>query len=651
MHPQKKKHLELLAEKYPTMVDVLNRMVNLKALRNLPKGTEHFISDIHGENEAFYHILRNASGVIRSKIDDLFSKTVSAAERRSLAALIYYPAEKLERIKAECPQLSEWYKITLYRLLELIHFQCIKYSRAYVSRAIEPEFKNILEELIYGIGETDDRRFYYEGLIDSIIEIDHADACIIAMSNLISRLAVDRLHVIGDIYDRGPGADIVIDDLMAHHNVDIQWGNHDIIWMGAAAGSDICIANVIRMCARYDNLHTLEEGYGITLRPLLSFAADAYRDDPCEPFRPKHSHRDAIFAGDYDTLAKLHKAMAIIQFKLEGQAVRRHPEYGMEYKMLLHRVDRERAELEIDGVVYPMKDALFPTADPADPYALTEAEQLVMERLREAFFHSERLNRHVRFLFAKGAVYKCYNGNLMYHGCIPMNEDGTFAGMRVQKGVFGGKALLDYADATCRYAYFSKKGAPDKEDALDFIWYLWTGPLSPLYGKDKMTTFERYFIEDKTPWHEKKNPYYDHIEDPAMCDKILGEFGLGGEDSHILSGHMPVNKGSSPIHGGGKLLIIDGGFAKAYQKKTGIAGYTLIYNSWGMMLAAHTPFESKQQAIEQEEDIQATTVLVQRNERRCFIRDTDKGAELQEQIEDLEELKNAYIQGHVKERS
>lgn len=649
MTNQELRHLILLAEKYPNITAAQDRIVSLSANLNLPKGTEHYISDIHGESEAFLHILRNASGVIKMKIDDLFSTTVSTKERRDLATLIYYPAERLDIVKNSDINLSEWYKISIYRLVELAHFLCIKYSRAYVRRCIEPQFLNIIEELIYGINETDERRFYYEAIIDNVIENDHADACIISMCNLITRLAVDQLHIIGDIYDRGPGADDILDALMTHYNVDIQWGNHDVIWMGAAAGSELCIATVIRMCARYDNIHTLEEGYGISMRPLISFALEAYRDDPCDRFRPKYSARDAMCADDFDTLAKLHKAIAVIQFKLEGQVARKRPEFDVEYKRLFEYINYEEKTITIEGETYPLTDCCFPTVGADDPYALTEGEQMMLRRMKAAFIHSERLQRHIRFLFSKGSMYTCRNGNLLYHGCLPMNEDGSFAVLQTPSGPKAGKELLDFCDTICRQGFLSKGKDESRQYALDFMWYLWNGPLSPLFGKNKMTTFERYFIEDKTPWKEKKNPYYDLIESPEFCDKILLEFGLGGPLAHILSGHMPVNKGSSPIHGGGKLLIIDGGFAKAYQEKTGIAGYTLIYNSWGMILTSHNPFESKQVAIEQEQDIGATTVLVQKIAHRQLIKDTDKGKELMEQIAELKALKQAYISGDLKQ--
>lgn len=647
------RYLRLLHMRYGNSRKASEEIINLNAILNLPKGTEHFLSDIHGEYESFVHILKNASGVIKSKIDMVFENTLPESERKSLATLIYYPEDKLEIIKQNVEDMREWYTLTLHRLIEVCKVSASKYTRSEVRKALPEGFDYIIDELLHTQDYEMDKNEYYRRIVSTIIEIGCADAFIIAMSNLIQRLAIARLHIIGDIFDRGPGAPIIVDTLMKHHSVDIQWGNHDIEWMGASFGSMACIANVIRLSARYDNMNTIEGDYGISIRPLAVFAMEAYAKDDCATFIPRHLDVTEYSKHDEKLISKIHKAITVIQFKLEGQVIMRHPEYKMDDRLLLNNIDYERGVINIDGTEYELKDKYFPTIDPSDPYKLNPDEQEVMERLRTAFMTSERLKTHTRFICDKGAIYNSYNSNLMFHGCIPMTEDGDFEAV----GLFGkklkGKALLDEIDHKVRQGMKVKNGTKEHTDVEDLLWYLWCGSKSPLFGKDKITTFEQYFIDEPLLHVENKDPYYKNVEKRDVCIRILKEFGLQSAMSHIINGHVPVEikKGQSPIKAGGKLFVIDGGLSKGYQPKTGIAGYTLLFNSHGMILASHEPFESKEKAVRDEIDIHSKTVVLEKAGKRKMVSDTDQGIEIKERIKDLEELLKAYRSGLIKQNS
>lgn len=645
------KYLRSLSKQYPNIASASTEIINLQAILNLPKGTEHFMTDIHGEYEQFNHILKNGSGSVRRKIDEEFGNTLSNKDKKSLATLIYYPKEKLEIVMQEEDNLEDWYKITLYRLVQITKHVSSKYTRSKVRKALPQDFAYIIEELITEKAEVEDKEAYYNEIVHTIIRIGRAQEFIIALSNLIQRLVVDQLHIVGDIYDRGPGPHIILDTLRHYHNVDVQWGNHDIVWMGAAAGSLACIANVIRMSARYGNLDTLEEGYGINLIPLATFAMETYKNVNCDAFSIKFNTDYNTKDLDMDT--KMHKAMAIIQFKLEGQIIMRRPEFGMENRLLLDKIDYEKKEVMVEGTAYPMRDVDFPTVNPENPYELTAEESELMERLRQAFVRCDKLQKDVRFLFSKGSLYKVHNSNLLYHGCVPMDEDGNFKKVKIYGKEYSGKALYDALDNYARKGYYGTRESGEKAKGEDILWYIWTGPNSPVFGKDKMTTFERYFIEDKETHKERKNAYYQLNDREDIVDKILIEFDLDVEKSHIVNGHVPVErkKGESPIKCGGKLLIIDGGFSKAYQHKTGIAGYTLVANSHGMRLVSHEPFESTEAAIRNETDIFSDTVVVETASRRLRVADTDVGLELRDTIYQLEELLEAYREGLLVEKS
>lgn len=645
-------YLTLLAEHYPTIRSACAQIIKLRSEQLLPKPTEHFLSDIHGEYESFLHILKNASGVIKDKITTVFSKTMSEADRRTLATLIYYPEQKLEHIKRSVENIDDWYKITLYHLIEICRVVASKYTRADVLRALPADYGDLIDELINQNSDySSDKELYYSSTVDNIIELDQADAVIVAMSELIQRLAIGRLHIIGDIFDRGPRADIILDRLMSYHNVDIQWGNHDIVWMGAAAGSLACIANTIAVSTKYCNFDCIEDGYGINTRPLTVFALETYGTDPCECFIPRNPNRINITQHDVNYWAKIHKAIAVIQFKLEAQLLAAHPEFGMQNHLLLDKVDFAAGTVTIDGVTYPMRDRNFPTVDPDDPYRLTEAEAALMEGLKTSFLHSEKLQNHIKFLFRRGNMYLVCNGNLLYHGCIPMEEDTSFTEVELCGKHTSGRAYLDLCEQLARSGYFGAAGSAEKRYGEDFMWYLWCGSRSPLYGKNKMTSFERYFIEDSSTHTEIKNPYYRHIANPAVCDKILTEFGLGdGEFSHIVNGHVPVSikKGESPIKAGGKLLVIDGGLSRAYQPHTGIAGYTLLFNSHGLLLSEHSPFTSVQDAVANDGDIHSTLTTVELAPERVLVAKTDIGRKTEEKINALKELVKAYQSGTIK---
>lgn len=645
-------YLRLLSKEYPNIEAASEEIINLHALLNLPKGTEHFMSDIHGEYESFTHILKNASGVIKSKIDMVFGNTLSEAERKSLATLIYYPEEKLHIVKHEVDDLNDWYSITLHRLIEVCKVSASKYTRFAVRKALPKGFDYIIDELLHSQDYEMDKNQYYKEIINTIISINRADAFIIAMSNLIQRLSIARLHIIGDIFDRGPGAAIIMDTLMNYHSVDIQWGNHDIEWLGASCGSRACIANVLRLSSRYDNMDTIESSYGISIRPLATFAMKVYENDPCELFIPKHIDVTKYSKHDESLMSKIQKAITIMQFKLEGQIIKAHPEYNMENRLLLDKIDYERGTIKIGEKEYVLKDSSFPTVDPKDPYKLTPEEDEVLERLRYAFMNSELLQKHMTFLVEHGGIYNVHNSNLMFHGCIPMTRNGNFATVNLFGKNLRGKKLLDSADSRVRSGFFAKPGSAERKEAEDFMWYLWCGSKSPLFGKDKITTFEQYFIDDKDLHVEVKNPYYKNVEKRDVCIKILKEFGLDPKESHIINGHVPVEikKGQSPIKAGGKLLVIDGGLSKGYQPKTGIAGYTLLFNSHGLILASHEPFESRAKAIAEEIDIHSKIEVLEKAGRRKMVADTDKGKDLLAKIKNLEILLCAYREGIIKQR-
>lgn len=638
------KILDLLAKEYPSIPLASATLVNLNALCNLPKGTEHFMSDLHGESEAFEHILNNCSGVIREKVDTVFYRAMSEKERRAFCTLIYYPAEKIEEMKSAGLATDDWYRITLYRLVDLSRSVASKYTRAKVREALPEDFQYIIDELLHTSGEEHDKQAYYQNIITTVIEVGQGDAFIEALCHLIKRMAVDCLHVVGDIYDRGPRADRIMDMLKAHHHVDIQWGNHDIVWMGAAAGSAACVATVLNSALQYNTLAIIENTYGISLRDLIGFAQETYKG--CTWFMPR-TEDDAYYVKNrMDTLSKAHKAIAIIMFKLEGQIIRRHPEYGMDDRLLLDHIDYEKQTVTIGGQVYPLNDGHFPTIDPANPYALSDGEASLMASLTHAFRHSLPLRRHVDFLYSSGSLYKVFNGNLLFHGCIPMCADGSFDCIRTYDGQkLSGRAYMDFCDKTARAAFYGGEQA-----ALDFMYYLWCGRQSPLFGREKMTTFERYFVADQSTWEEQKNPYYGLVETYPTAVAILREFGLDEHASHIINGHVPVRaaKGEHPVKAEGRYIRIDGGFCRAYHDKTGIAGYTLIYSSRGLRLVSHSPFDGKDVSIKENRDILATTdVVFEMMPRRMTVRDTDAGRAIMERMDDLRALLAAYREGTV----
>ena len=648
------RYLQMLSRQYPTVRAASTEIINLQAILNLPKGTEHFISDVHGEYEAFLHILNSASGAVREKVDELFSTSVSKTERDQLATLIYYPAEKLEELSGEIEDMEEWYRITLHRLMDICRLVTSKYTRSKVRKAMPKEYAYIIDELINTNYDYHNKREYYENIISTIIDIGRAEDFIIAVCELIKRMAVDRLHMVGDMFDRGPRADIIMDALMDYHTVDIQWGNHDVLWMGAATGSRTLVATVLSNSIHYNNLEVIETGYGISLRPLALFANEVYRDCDCSCFEAKFAGDDADHYTEKDKAlaARMHKAITIILFKLEGQKILRNPGFGMEDRLLLDKIDYENKCITINGVKYDLADTDFPTVDRDHPYELSPEESEVIDQLTASFEHSEKLQKHVRFLYSKGGLYKVFNGNLLLHGCIPLTDDGEIMKFSmVGCKDLGGRAFLDHAEAVARQGYYAKPGTPERIAGQDFLWFLWCGRNSPLFGRQQMTTFERRLIRDESSWSEPKNAYYTYYNDPAVCDRLLAEFGLSGPHCHIINGHIPVKskKGESPIKGGGKLIVIDGGFCRAYQPTTGIAGYTLIYNSNCYRIVSHTPFPGRQEAIRENKDIANSSDIFERMESRVKIADTDIGAELQAQADDLKALLRAYRMGEVKE--
>ncbi len=651
------KYLNELSKQYPTIASACTEIINLQAILNLPKGTEHVLSDIHGEAEQFSHVLKNGSGTVRAKIEDEFGSTMCIRDKKQLATLIYYPAEKLDLIEKEEKELNDWYKITLNRLIKITARCSSKYTRSKVRKALPKDFAYIIEELIYEKGTVLDKEQYYSEIVSTIIRVGRARAFIIGLCELIQRLVIDHLHIVGDIYDRGDGAVDIMDHLTNYHSVDIQWGNHDILWMGAASGNPACIATVIRLCARYGNLATLEEDYGINLMPLANFAMQVYANDPCKEFMLTKFSVSKLSHIEEEMEMRMHKAISIIQFKLEDQLIKRRPEYLMDKRLLLDAIDPENGTIMIEGKSFPLKDTYFPTIIWSDPDQLSEEENEVMERLIYAFKNCEKLQKHVRFLLKQGSLYLCYNNNLYYHACVPMNKDGSFKVIKFGDKYYSGKSLYEYVERNVRRGYYLPEDAPDKDCCRDLMWFAWCNEFSPVFGKDKMTTFERYFIEDKDMHTEHKDPYYSLIESDdaqiseGVCDKILNEFGLDTTDGHIINGHMPVKmkKGESPIKGNGKLFIIDGGFSKAYQKTTGIAGYTLVYNSYGLKLVTHLPFTSKQSAIIDETDIHEDIKVIEKVSQRKMVADTDNGKVLIDKIRDLELLLKAYNEGVLRE--
>lgn len=638
-------YLKLLSREYPTVRSACSEIINLRAILGLPKGTEYFFSDLHGEYEAFVHLLKSSSGIIREKIRQTFGYIIPEEEQVALANLIYYPERVINKMTAAGKNTEDWQKVTIYRLVRICKEVSSKYTRSKVRKKMPQEFAYAIDEMLHVDYNDENKKIYYSEIIQTILDVQIADKFIIALSQLIQNLTIDNLHIIGDIFDRGPRADIIMNELMQFHDVDIQWGNHDISWMGAATGNLASICVVLRIAISYNSFDVLEDGYGINLRPLSMFAASVYRDDPCDRFQPKILDQNIYDAVDPGLAAKMHKAIAVMQFKLEGQIIKRHPDYKMEDRILLEHIDYDKGTVNISGKEYPMMDMNFPTIDPKDPLRLTPEEEELLYTLALSFRHSELLHRHIKFIYSHGSMYKCYNSNLLYHGCIPMKKDGSFDEMVIDGVSYSGKALLDLIDQRVKKAYFLSEFDPEKEKCRDFMWYLWCGAKSPVFGKDRMTTFEHYFVEDKSTHKENFNPYYKLSQQVEYCDKILTEFGLPTEGSHIINGHVPVKlkDGETPVKADGKLYVIDGGLSKAYQSKTGIAGYTLIYNSHHLALAEHKPFDPNRESTPR-------VAIVEKMKKRVMVADTDKGAELAAQIDDLKELVAAYRKGSLKER-
>ena len=640
------KYLKLLARDYPNIEAVSSELISLKGRLSLPKGTEYFFSDLHGEHAAFIHLLRSASGVIRNKVDFLFDKTIFEDERAELASLIFYPEENLAHHERG-PEFDAWCQITIHRLIMVAKEVSSKYSRSYVRRVIPPAFTFLIDELLHTPTEDEDKYNYFRTLISSVVETGVADRLIIALCQFIQHVSVDYLHIIGDIFDRGPRADMIIDELMNYHDVDIQWGNHDISWMGAASGSRVCMANVLRIAISYNGFDCLEDGYGINLRPLSMFASDIYKDDPCTRFQPHILDENKFDPVDANLAAKMHKAIAVIMFKYEGQLIQRHPEYGMDGRLLLDKINHEDGTITLDGTTYPLTDTSFPTVDPDDPYTLSTEESELMDTIAASFQHSRRLKEHMAFIYNNGALYRCYNGNLLYHGCIPMREDGSFdevSALDNSGKTYSGRALLQHLDRLVRLTRYSEQPYES-----DIMWFLWCGPKSPVYGRHRMTTFERYFIDDKSLYVEHPNPYYECCEREEVVCSILTEFGLDPESSHIINGHVPVKQGENPVKANGKLFMIDGGISKAYQSKTGIAGYTLIYNSHNLSLAEHMPFNPPSNGEVAHTDTRIH--VVETMHQRVTVGDIDLGMRIREKISDLTLLLKAYRSGLIRQNT
>lgn len=648
------RYLQLLSQSFPTVAEASTEIINLQAILNLPKGTEHFLADIHGEYEAFIHVLKNASGNIKRKVNELFGNTLRETEKRELCTLIYYPEQKLELVKHNETDIDDWYHITLHQLVAVCRDVSSKYTRSKVRKSLPADFSYIIQELLHEHTEDHDKTAYVNVIVDTIISTGRADDFIIAIANVIQRLAIDSLHILGDIYDRGPGAHIIMDTMRKYHSWDMQWGNHDILWMGAAAGNDACICNVIRLSLRYGNLPTLEEGYGINLVPLATFAMETYKNDPCTEFIPKTTGGASLL--DEKTLrltAQMHKAIAVIQFKVESQIIAKHPEWKMNDRCLFEHVDYQNGTIDLQGKTYKMSSCSFPTINPAAPSELSPEEEILISKLHHSFSVCEKLHKHIRVMLQHGCMYGIYNNNLLFHASCPLNEDGSLKEVEIYPGKkYSGRALMHHTGMQIRTA-FQQDSAPEERDyAIDYFLYLWCGPDSPLFDKSKMATFERYFIADKETHVEEKGYYFKLRDDEEVIDHILDAFGVVGSNRHIINGHVPVRtlKGENPIKANGKLMVIDGGFSKAYHNETGIAGYTLVYHSRGFQLVQHEPFTSTEDAIQRGTDIKSTTQIVEMSNRRMHVADTDIGVELRKQIDDLEELLYAYRHGYIKEK-
>lgn len=647
------RYLRLLSRDFPTISSVTTEIINLEAILHLPKPTEHFLADLHGENEAFQHVLRNASGNIKRKVNELFGTTLREQEKKDLCTLIYYPEQKLDLVKKTDRNISDYYQTTLNQLVAVCRRVSSKYTRSKVRKSLPPEYAYIIEELMHESTDDHNKQAYVNVIIQTIIGTTRADNFIIALCYLIQRLAIDQLHVLGDIYDRGPGAHLIMDVLESYHNWDLQWGNHDILWMGAAAGNPACVASVLRISLRYANLATIEDGYAINLVPLTTFSIDTYGNDECTVFKPKIETNDKrLTEKKCKLIAQMHKAVSIIQFKLEGQLYNKHPEWKMDDRKLLDKIDFEKGIVTVDGNTYEMLDMNFPTIDPKHPFELTKEEKEVIDRLCHSFLISDRLQRHINVQLTHGSMYGIYNSNLLYHASVPLNEDGSLHEVSVAGQHVKGVALLERVEQMIRSAYDVGSESEERQIGIDYFWYLWCGPESPLFDKSKMSTFERYFIADKSTHVEEKGWYYKLRDSAAICDYIMDEFGVKGEHRHIINGHVPVKvgKGEKPIKADGRLMVIDGGFAKAYHNTTGIAGYTLVYHSRGFQLVQHAPFTSTEEAILNGTDIQTTTQIVEMMGHREMVADSDKGVELSEQVSDLEKLLMAYRKGIIKER-
>lgn len=649
------KYLKLLSRSFPNIATAGTEIINLEAILNLPKGTEHFLADLHGEYEAFQHVLRNASGTIKRKVKEIFNETLGLREQKELCTLIYYPQEKLELVKGELfdlEELNDWYFITINRIVKVCRNVSSKYTRSKVNKALPDDFSYIIQELLHESAVEPNKQAYVDVVVRTIISTGCSDDFIIAMCNLIQQLTIDRLHILGDVYDRGPFPHLIMDILCSYHNFDVQWGNHDILWMGAAAGNDCCIANAVRMALRYGNQSVLEDGYGINLLPLATLALNYYGNDECKSFIPKED-KDNDSHINSNLVAQMHKAISIIQFKLEAATIMKHPEFDMADRLLLDKINLSTGTITVNGCEYKLNDTNFPSIDFNNPYQLTAEEATVVAKLNASFTGSEKLRKHMKCLFRNGCIYSIVNGNLLFHASIPLTADGKLKDVDIQGELYHGRALLDKVGGLIREAYFGAKTVEQHEYALDYIWYLWCGKDSPAFDKEKMATFERYFIDDKEVHKENKGYYYILRDDEAICDMILDEFDITGSFRHIINGHVPVKtiKGENPVKGNGKLMVIDGGFSKAYQPQTGIAGYTLVYHSRGFQLVQHEPFTSKEMAVQEGKDIKSTLQLVEMADHRMMVKDTDIGIELQQQIKDLQKLLSAYRTGELKEKA
>ena len=639
------RYLRLLSRDFPTISRVTREIINLEAILHLPKSTEHFLADLHGENEAFQHVLRNASGNIKRKVNELFGNSLREREKKDLCTLIYYPEQKLELVKKNDTHLSDFYQTTLNQLITVCRSVSSKYTRSKVRKSLPEEYAYIIEELLHESTEDYNKQAYYNIIIQTIIGTGRADHFIIALCYLIQRLSIDRLHILGDIFDRGPGAHLIMDTLCDYHNWDIQWGNHDVLWMGAAAGNKCCIASVLRLSLRYANTQTLEEGYGINMVPLATFAMETYADDPCDIYMPHlQEERPGMTEKTLRLIAQMHKAVTVIQLKLEGALYQSHPEWEMAHRCLLEHINKETGTILLQGKEYELNDKLWQTLEPKNPYQLTAEECELMDRLQHSFMISERLQRHVKCLLHHGGMYSICNSNLLFHASVPLNEDGTLRQVMVGDTLVSGRELMQRIEQAVRTPFDVSADEEERKWACDYFWYIWSGPNSPLFDKSKMATFERYFITDKDTHNEDKGWYYKLRVSEEVCDRIMDEFGVGGKNRHIINGHVPVKtiKGESPVRADGKVLVIDGGFSRPYHDETGIAGYTLVFNSHGMQLVQHEPFESRQKAIEQGVDIKGTRFLVEFDTKRMMVRDTDRGRQLRQQVEDLKRLLDVY---------